>query len=92
MQNKIKLSDLQGLSESQIEEKLNCAFASKDKKDIIESIQGRIEEHEERFKMSSKTMLDRISGGEIQETLDMANWSIEYTMLQELKKAEDSIE
>lgn len=82
----LKLSDLEGLTDAQIEQKMlpiiEGSFVSPN--GSVAYLKGKIGEYEQAYHMSSDEMLFKVSSGELQETQDFADWAIEYSLLNDM--------
>lgn len=83
---KIKLSELEGLSEEEIGKKMepmiDASFASPN--GSLRIIQERVESFELLHGMKSEEMLRGIEYGDLEEEEDFAEWALDYSLLQDL--------
>jgi hypothetical protein len=88
---RIKLSDLQGLTPSKIEEKLNPLIegAFSPPNGSINYLKQRIARFEASHGMTSEEMMEGVASGKLQETEAFATWGIDYTLLKELSVNQD---
>lgn len=85
----IKLSELQGLTLEQIAEKMSplvkASFGPPN--GSVNPIREKVLNYERIYGMSSEEMLKAIELGKLEETEEVANWAIEYSLLQDLSTA-----
>lgn len=82
----LKLSELEGLTSEQILTKLECTFSplSTSPNGAVKQLKEKIDALEVQYGFSSEEMLEHIARGNFEETVEIANWAIDYNTLQEL--------
>lgn len=82
----LKLSDLEGLTDDQIEQKMRPIIQGSlvPPNGSVDCLAAKIGEYERAYQMSSDEMLSKVSSGELQELQDFADWAIEYFLLNDM--------
>jgi hypothetical protein len=82
----VKLSDLQGLTAEQIAAKMSplvdASFGPPN--GSVDPVKKRVLDYELTYGMTSEEMLKAIELGKLEETEEVAEWAIEYSLLQDL--------
>lgn len=82
----IKLSDLQGLTAEQIAEKMSplvdASFGPPN--GSVDPVKRKVLDYERTYGMTSDEMLIAIELGKLEETEEISEWAIEYSLLQDL--------
>jgi|GEM_PF-3440700 len=88
---RIKLSDLQGLTSREIEEKLNPLIegAFDPPNGSVDYLKRKVEGFETTYGMTSEEMVEGVASGKLHETEAFATWGIDYTLLKELSVKRD---
>jgi len=85
----LKLSDLEGLTEEQIELKMSPmiqrSFAPPN--GSVDFLAAKISGYEQAYNMPSDEMLSKVSSGQLQETQAFADWAIDYSLLKDMSSA-----
>ncbi|MBN8564534.1 MAG: hypothetical protein J0L70_28790 [Leptolyngbya sp. UWPOB_LEPTO1] len=87
----LKLSELEGLTDEQIERKMFPLIENSfvPPNGSVNFIEGKIAIYEQTYRMASEEMLSKVSSGELQETQDFVDWAIYYGLLKDMISATD---
>ena len=84
----IRLSELEGLTSEEIAEKMSGFVAASfgPPNGSVAPLEEKIRNFETRYRMTSEEVIKGIETGNVEETEEIAEWAIDYSLLKDLSK------